>query len=132
MPLWSAEIAVDEPLAQRLVAGQFPELAGAALELLGEGWGHSAYLVGGEWVFRFPRREVVVEELEKEIAFLPRLARLVPFAVPEPELIGRPGPEFPWPFFGARLIRGVEACDAAASRQALARELGRALRLLHS
>ena len=30
------------------------------MRLLGEGWDSTAWLVGGEWVFRFPRREVVV------------------------------------------------------------------------
>jgi aminoglycoside phosphotransferase (APT) family kinase protein len=129
---WDAEIGVDEPLARELIAGQFPELAGAPLESLGEGWDNMAYRVGGEWVFRFPRRQVVVAELEKEIAFLPRLARLVPFCIPEPELIGRPSEAFPWPFFGARFIEGVEAGDADAPREPLARDLGRALRVLHS
>jgi aminoglycoside phosphotransferase (APT) family kinase protein len=132
VPVWDAEVAVGAELAAELVGAQFPELAGTTVEPLGEGWDNVVYLLGGEWVFRFPRRQVVVAELEKEIAFLPRLAPLLPVRVPVPELVGRPTEAFRWPFSGARYIEGAEACDADASRALLARDFGRVLRILHS
>ena len=56
MPEWSAEVTVDEPLARRLIAEQFPDLALDSLTLLGEGWDNTVWLVDAQWVFRFPRR----------------------------------------------------------------------------
>ena len=57
MAEWSPEQVVDESLARRLIGSQFPQLAGAAIEPLGEGWDSTVWLVDGRWSFRFPRRE---------------------------------------------------------------------------
>ena len=133
MPQWDPEIAVDSGLAQRLVAEQFPELAALPIRLLGSGWDNTVFGLGADWVFRFPRKEVIVSFLETEIEVLPALAPLLPVAVPVPQHIGIPSDAFPWPFFGARILPGVELCDApATSRERLAGELGRLLRQLHS
>ena len=67
-----------------------------------------------------------------EIEFLPQLAPLLPSAIPVPERIGEPSEAFPWPFFGARMLPGVELADAPETdREALAVELARFLRTLH-
>ena len=132
MPVWDAEVTVDEALARRLLEGQFPDLASLPIVMLGSGWDNTVYTVGGEWVFRFPRREVVLPGLRLEIEFLPQLAPLLPAAIPMPERIGEPSEAFPWPFFGARLLPGVELADAPETdRETLAVELARFLRTLH-
>ena len=132
MPQWDPEIAVDSALAQRLVAEQFPELARMPIRLLGSGWDNTVFAVGQEWVFRFPRKQVIVPFLETEIEVLPALAPLLPVAIPVPEHIGVPSEAFPWPFFGARILPGVELCEASATRrEGLATQLGRLLRQLH-
>ena len=132
MPQWDPEIAVDTTLAQRLVAEQFPALAALPVRLLGAGWDNTVFVVGDEWVFRFPRREVVLPGFRLEIELLPELAALLPFPIPVPEHIGAPSDAFPWPFFGARFLPGVELCDApATSLETLAVELARFLRTLH-
>ena len=132
VPVWDAERTVDEPLARRLLEEQFPELAELPIVLLGSGWDNTVYTVGGEWVFRFPRREVVLPGLRVEIEFLPRLAPLLPVRIPVPELIGSPSDAFPWPFFGARMLPGVELGEAPGpERDRLAVELARFLRTLH-
>ena len=74
MPEWSPEIVVDEPHAPRLIGERFPELDGAAIEPLGEGWDSTVWLVDERWVFRFPRREVVVPGFLRETRVLSRLA----------------------------------------------------------
>jgi aminoglycoside phosphotransferase (APT) family kinase protein len=131
---WSAEIVVDAGLARRLIGAQFPELELGSLRLLGEGWDNTVWLVGERWVFRFPRREVAVPAVERQVALLPRLAPLLPLPIPEPLLAGRPADGYPWPFFGARLLPGhgaaeVELDDAARAR--LARPFAGFLRALH-
>ena len=68
MPDWSPELVVDEALARRLIGARFPELRVATMRLLGEGWDSTAWLVDGEWVFRFPRREVVFPGFRRELA----------------------------------------------------------------
>jgi len=133
VPVWDAELTVDSALAGRLVAAQFPDLAGLPVQLIGAGWDNTVYAVGEEWVFRFPRREIVLPGLRAEIDVLPRLAPLLPVPIPVPEHIGVPSDAFPWPFFGAGMLPGVELCEAPeSSRTDLAPQLGRALRVLHS
>jgi aminoglycoside phosphotransferase (APT) family kinase protein len=123
---------VDSTLASRLLAEQFPELAPLPIRLLGSGWDNTVYAVGAEWVFRFPRKEVIVPFLETEIDVLPDLAPLLPVPIPVPQHIGVPSAAFPWPFFGARRLPGVELCDAPeTARERLAAQLGRLLRQLH-
>jgi aminoglycoside phosphotransferase (APT) family kinase protein len=132
---WAAERVVDATLARRLVAEQFPDLAGARVEALGAGWDNTAYVVGGAWVFRFPRREIALPLNARELALLPAIAPRVPLPVPRPERIGRASEAFPWPFAGYRLLAGRTACaaDLDDARRALsAATLGRFLAALHS
>jgi aminoglycoside phosphotransferase (APT) family kinase protein len=133
VPQWDPEIAVDDALAGRLLSEQFPELGPLPIQLLGSGWDNTVFAVGDTWVFRFPRKEKIVPFLETEIALLPELASLLPVPIPVPQHIGVPSDAFPWPFFGAPRLPGVELCDAPeASRDLLAPQLGRLLRTLHS
>jgi aminoglycoside phosphotransferase (APT) family kinase protein len=135
MSEWAAELLVDAQLARELIHKQFAPLPRRSLERLAEGWDYVAFLVDGDWVFRFPRREVVVPGTEREIAVLPGLAALMPVPVPAPEYVGRAGDRFPWPFYGASFLPGVEIAEAGLDdegRVSLARPLARALRALHS
>ena len=132
MPVWSAEVDLDEGLVRRLLA-QFA-LDGARLHKLAEGWDNSVWVVDARYAFRFPRREVAIPGLEREIAVLPKLAPQLPLPVPVPAFVGEPTEEYPWPFFGAELIPGVEAGVAELddeARLAIALELAAFLRALH-
>jgi aminoglycoside phosphotransferase (APT) family kinase protein len=134
VPVWSAEVPVDEALARQLIGEQFPELAEAPLRRLAEGWDNVVWLVGERWAFRFPQRTMGAELIVRELRVLPLIAPALPAPVPVPVFAGRPGSGYPWSFFGAPLIPGVEACDAAlddAARCRLAPVLGRFLRALH-
>jgi aminoglycoside phosphotransferase (APT) family kinase protein len=132
--VWSAEVTVDETLARRLIAGQFPELAEASLRRLAEGWDNVVWLVDERWAFRFPQRTMGAELIERELRVLPLIASALPAPIPVPVFAGRPGEGYPWAFFGAPLLPGMEACDAALddeARRRLAPVLGRFLRALH-
>jgi aminoglycoside phosphotransferase (APT) family kinase protein len=131
---WAAEVAVDEALARRLIGAQFPDLEVRSLSLLGQGWDMTVWLVDDRWVFRFPRREGVIPGVINEIAHLPRLAPLLPLPIPSPNYLGKPSPDYGWPFYGARFLPGRELADAGLddiSRTALGRPLGEFLRTLH-
>jgi aminoglycoside phosphotransferase (APT) family kinase protein len=130
--IWSAEITVDKALARRLIGSQFPEVPLEPLTLIGEGWDNTVWLAGGRWAFRFPRREVAIPGFERELAALSRLAPLLPLPIPEPVWRGQPTGEFPWPWFGARHVPGVEPLGlGGAARRRLARPFARFLRALH-
>jgi aminoglycoside phosphotransferase (APT) family kinase protein len=131
---WQAERTVSVDEAAGLIGAQFAALRGASVTALATGWDNTVFLVGGEWVFRFPRRAVVLPGVRREIAVLPRLAPRLPLPVPVPELIGHPSDRFPWPFWGARHIAGRELAESALAeddRVAAGRELGVFLRALH-
>jgi aminoglycoside phosphotransferase (APT) family kinase protein len=132
---WAAEVTVDAALARRLIGDQFPELELRSLSLLGEGWDTTVWLVDDEWVFRFPRRSYPVAGLQYEIAYLPRLAPLLPLPIPKPTLVGRASAAFRWPFYGAPFLPGRELAEARledTERLRLARPLGDFLRMLHA
>jgi len=135
VPEWSPEIVVDEPLVRLLLGRQFPELELASLRLAGEGWDNTAWLVDERWLFRFPRREIALDGVGRELRVLPALAPLLPLPIPQPVFVGRSTSEFPWPFFGSPVVPGRELAEARLSddaRSALARPLGRFLRALHA
>ncbi len=128
---WQAEQVVDERLAQELVRAQFPAIAADSVMLVAAGWDYTVHRVDGEWAFRFPRREVVLEPMERELRVLERLAPVFP--VPSPTHLGAPTASFPWPFWGALWLPGKEASAASETdRHALAPQLGRLLRRLHA
>jgi aminoglycoside phosphotransferase (APT) family kinase protein len=65
---------------------------------------------------------------------VPLIASALPAPIPVPVFAGRPGEGYRWAFFGAPLLPGMEACDAALddeARRRLAPVLGRFLRALH-
>jgi aminoglycoside phosphotransferase (APT) family kinase protein len=132
---WAPERVVDEELARRLIRAQYPELEASTLELLGEGWDMTVWLVDGRWTFRFPRKEFALPGIRREIELLPGLAERLPLPIPVPTLVGEPSDEFDWPFYGAPFLPGRELADAAlddAGRVELARPFGEFLRILHS
>jgi aminoglycoside phosphotransferase (APT) family kinase protein len=134
MPDWDAEVAVDESLVRGLIAEQFPELDASSARLLGEGWDNAVWVVEEQWAFRFARRQIAVPGVEREIGLLPMLAPLLPVPIPVPTFVGEPSERFPWPFFGALLLRGVEPAETElrdADRTAVGADLGRFLRALH-
>jgi aminoglycoside phosphotransferase (APT) family kinase protein len=133
MPVWAAEIEIDERLVRGLLAQL--GLEGARLRKLAEGWDNSVWVVDERYAFRFPRRAVAIPLLERELSALPKLAPLLPLPVPRPAFVGKPADGYPWPFFGAELIPGVEAGVAELddeARLAVALELAGFLRALHA
>ena len=135
MPDWDAEVVVDEVLVRALLVEQFPKLDARSARHLGEGWDNSVWVVEERWAFRFPRRDIAIPGVERELAVLPVLAPLLPVPIPEPRFVGEASARFGWPFFGARLLPGDEPAKVGLdhdAREQLGAELGRFLRVLHS
>jgi aminoglycoside phosphotransferase (APT) family kinase protein len=132
--VWDPEVTLDEAGARRLLAEQFPDLALESVVHLADGFDNTVFVVDGTWAVRFPRREVAVALLARELPLLEPLAPRLPLPVPVPQLIGRPAGGYPWPFWGARLLPGAELADAALpedARESLGGEVGRFLAALH-
>jgi aminoglycoside phosphotransferase (APT) family kinase protein len=131
---WTAEVAVTPELAADLVREQFPGLGAQRAEILETGWDNTACVVDSQWLFRFPRREIALAGIRREIAILPQLAPRLPLPIPVPDFAGQPSARFPWPFWGARLLPGGELAESGlpdSRRSAAAIALGHFLRSLH-
>jgi aminoglycoside phosphotransferase (APT) family kinase protein len=134
VPEWDAELEVDEDLARRLIGRRFPTLDPGSLRRVGEGWDNVVWATRDGVAFRFPRREIAVPGVEREIVVLPHLAARLPLEIPDAAYPAEPDRDFRWPWFGSRLIPGREIASARlgdAERTAIAPRLGHFLRTLH-
>jgi aminoglycoside phosphotransferase (APT) family kinase protein len=104
------ELDIDAMLVRRLVAVQFPQWADLPIEAVGpRGTDNAIYRLGDDMVVRLPRRERTAVTLAKERAWLPRLAPLLPLAVPVPLADGAADEDFAWPWCVYRWLEGENA-----------------------
>ena len=91
------EIATDESLVRRLLSTQFPQWADLPIAAVpSAGTDNALYRLGDDLVVRLPRIDWAVGQVKKEHQWMPRLAPLLPLAVPTPVEKGRPGEGYPW------------------------------------
>ncbi len=131
---WEAEVEVDEALARALIAAHYPALDSSSLRRIGVGWDNVVWATADGVAFRFPRREVAVAGVEREMAVLPELAPRLPVAIPDAAYPGEWDARFRWPWFGSRLVAGRDIAQAnpdETQRITLAPALGVFLRRLH-
>jgi len=103
---WDAEWEVSEELAHQLISHQFPHLASKRIQKLGHGWDNTVYLVGIEYVFRFPRREVAIHSLTTEKKILPKLKDYCSIDYSLPLFFGEGNYGYPAPFLGYSYLSG--------------------------
>lgn len=112
---------------RQVLEKDFPGLRIDALERLGEGWDHVAFLVNGSFVFRLPwhlvepaDREPDVPTASAEVALLRAVAGRLPVAVPEPVYVADGGDYFGYRFLPGRsledLLAGGSPLPAAADQ----------------
>jgi aminoglycoside phosphotransferase (APT) family kinase protein len=97
------EVDTDVALVRRLLAGQFPHWADLPIEQVRSfGTDNALYRLGGDMLVRLPRTERTSGTLEHERRWLPRLAPLLPLAVPVPlaEGTAAEGYPFTWSVYG--------------------------------
>lgn len=109
----AAEIEIDAELARRLLAAQHPDLAHLPIRLVASGWDNAIFRLGEDLALRLPRRQLAVDLVRHEQAWLPKLAERLPLAVPAPVRTGAAQDGYPWPWSVIPWIEG-ETADLAA------------------
>lgn len=128
-------MAMKPEAVRPLIDGQFPQLSPAHLAYLGEGCDSVAFEVNGDYVFRFPKRADVEQQLLTEIRILPHLAERSPIAVPAYCFQGKPSGDFPFHFGGYPKLAGVSSillAPGAIPSSSVAAAVGRFLSALHA
>ncbi|WP_370879440.1 phosphotransferase [Catenuloplanes indicus] len=132
MALHEDEIPVDEPVIRSLLARDRPEWAGLPLRRAGAGTDNTMFRLGDELLVRAPRNAYNAGMLAKERTWLPRLAPLLPLAIPEPVHHGSPSDAYPLPWAVYRWIDGAEpGPDTVDDWAAFGRDLAGFVRTLH-
>jgi aminoglycoside phosphotransferase (APT) family kinase protein len=125
------EVDTDVALVSRLLAAQFPAWAGLPIERVdSSGTDNAMYRLGDALAVRLPRIHWAVAPLEREFAWLPRIAAALPFEVPVPIALGAPGAGYPSPWTVCRWLDGVHPSATALAEDtrgaaALAHDLAR-------
>src|SRR5690242_9804379 len=83
-----------------IIRRQFPDVSIASVSYLGEGCDSSTFDVNSQWVFRFPKRGDVEQQLLLEFRVLPLLASHSPIPLPAFCFHGHPSAVFPRHFGG--------------------------------
>jgi aminoglycoside phosphotransferase (APT) family kinase protein len=119
------QINIDADLVRRLVDTQFPAWSGLPLrrwDLAGSD--HEIYRLGDEMAVRLTRGDWAAGQAGKEHTWLPRLAPLLPLAIPEPLGLGEPDLGYPYPWSVARWLGGSPvAVDQFADSDTAAADL---------
>lgn len=85
------EVDTNIDLVVRLLAAQFPQWAGLPIRPVPSGGTDNAlYRLGADKVVRLPRIDWAIGDVEKEQQWLPKLAPLLPLAIPVPLAKGQP------------------------------------------
>ena len=121
------EVDTDAALVGRLLAAQFPQWADLSIEpMRSAGTDNAIYRLGDDMAVRLPRIHWATGQPDLEHEWLPRLAPLLPLAVPVPLAKGEPAEGYPWHWSVYRWLEGETATlERIADPQQAATELGR-------
>lgn len=125
MKMHDGEADIDAGLVRRLVAAQFPGLAGLPVSAVqSTGTVNAIYRLGDRLCARLPRVRSWAQDLDQEWHWLPKLAPQLSLRIPEPVAKGRPGSgyRFSWAIY--RWIDGQPYADeVVGDEHQAAREL---------
>jgi aminoglycoside phosphotransferase (APT) family kinase protein len=119
-------------LVYNLICSQFPQLSSKRIQRLGYGWDNTVYLVGDEFVFRFPRRKVAIDLLRMEGEILPKLTDYITIPYSKPLFYGEENSDYPTPFLGYSYLPGEFPIGLTDEQRALSvSTLAQFLKRLH-
>ncbi|WP_322421814.1 phosphotransferase [Jeotgalibacillus haloalkalitolerans] len=133
---WEATHPVSQEKAKEKIERAFPHLQPVQVRPCGSGFDHTVYEVNGEFVFRFPRRQLGYEAMQFENRMLRSLVKLRfngGFEYPRPVFYKESESE-DYPYVGFSNIKGrvlTEKTDTDLLHQH-AEELGAFLKNLHA
>jgi aminoglycoside phosphotransferase (APT) family kinase protein len=108
-PLHADEVPVSGALVQSLIEDQFPHWSRLPLQrMTSTGTDNAIFRLGPEMGVRLPRIERAVQQVGKELEWLPRLGPLLPVAVPTPLAKGEPVRGYPFPWLVYRWLDGED------------------------
>ena len=132
------EVAIGDGLVERLVAEQFPQWAGLRLRRVGtSGTDNVLYRLGRDLVVRLPRlrergNDPEGRAFDRDLRWLPRLAPLLPVAVPVPIAKGLPAADYPAAWGVYSWLEGqTPDVEQLAEPEALALQIVELIRALH-
>jgi aminoglycoside phosphotransferase (APT) family kinase protein len=103
---------IDERLARRLVASQFPQWAGLPVRRVElDGVDNRTFRLGRQLTLRLPAGDWYALQVEKEQRWLPRLAPQLPLPIPAPVAKGEPGEGYPYAWSVYRWLDGEPASE---------------------
>jgi aminoglycoside phosphotransferase (APT) family kinase protein len=127
------EVDTDVSLVRRLLRAQFPQWAALAMERVpSTGTDNALYRLGNDMVVRLPRIDWAVEGSRREREWLPRLAPLLPVAIPVLLAQGTPAEGYPWEWGVYEWLEGENpTIDGIADSDSLARDVAQFVDALH-
>jgi len=119
------EINITIALVRQLLTEQFPHLAHKPLTLIrSTGTVNAVFRLGADLYVRLPRVAKWADSLDREWAWLPKIAPHVSLAVPKPVARGKPANIYPCPWAIYRWIEGASYRDDLISdERQVARDL---------
>lgn len=121
------EVHTDVSLVGRLLTAQFPQWADLCIEPVhSAGTDNVIHRLGDDMAVRLPRIRRAAGQVDKEHRWLPRLAPLLPLAIPVPLGKGMPAEDYPWQWSVYRWLDGEDVTvERIADPRHAAIELGR-------
>jgi aminoglycoside phosphotransferase (APT) family kinase protein len=114
---WQADMLISEAQVRKCLQEQFPALLLREINCIGEGWDNRVFLVNRSFIFRFPRRQIAIELIERENRVLKHLAFYFSLQIPNPLFEGVPSEGYPYPFQGYRCIKGASVGEISLTPQ---------------
>ncbi|MEM9550293.1 MAG: aminoglycoside phosphotransferase family protein [Pseudomonadota bacterium] len=112
-----------------LVKAQFPQWSRLPVKpVTPGGWDNLSFRLGDDLLVRIPSAPRYAAQVAIEQTWLPRIAPVLPVAIPEPVALGQPTDEIPFAWSVYRWLPGETVLDARPDETALARDLATALR----
>lgn len=109
----AGEADLDAALVARLLAAQFPRWAELPIKpVRSAGTDNALFRLGADMLVRLPRILTATGQVDREHLWLPRLAPLLPLAIPVPIAKGKPAEAYPWQWSIYGWLEGDAASDA--------------------